>query len=145
MAGFANSPLGITPFGTGTPAVAQAPPANPPEGARYLNPATRDYERDDEGEYKRMPVTRQRVLLALTTLFNSSSVLVNQGLKLPKKMDVHFEQRVRVAVQNELAFLVSEGAMRLDGVTVERTTIGRARIKVDFTDLATRERDSVVI
>ena len=145
MAGFANSPFAVTPFGTGPPAIAQAPPSNPPREARYLNPATRDYEQDGEGEYKRMPITRQRVLLALTTLFNSSSVLVNKGLKLPKKMDRHYDQRVRVAVQNELAFLVKEGAAKLDGVTVERPSVGRARIRVDFIDLATRERDSVVI
>lgn len=145
MAGFGNSPFGITPFGTGTPAVAQAPPESPPEGARYLNPSTRDYEQGSDGEYKRMPITRQRVLLALTTLYNSSSVLIGQGLKLPRKMDRHFEQRARVAVETVLRPLVLERAIRLDGVAVERTSTGRARIRVDFTDLATRQRDSVVI
>lgn len=145
MSGFGNSSWSITPFGTGTPAVAQAPPTSAPVEARYVNPATKDYEQDGEGEYKRMPKTRQRVLLAVTTLFNSSSVLVGEGLQLPKKMDRHFDQRMRVAVQSVLAFLIKERAIRLDGVTVERPPVGRANTRIDYTDLATRQRDSVVI
>lgn len=145
MAGFANSPFAITPFGTGTPVVAQAPPENAPDGARYLNPASRDYEQGDDGEYLRMPSTRQRVLLAVMTELGSMSVAPNDGLRLPKKMNEHFERKAAIEVRRVLQPMIREGALRLDAVTtVERVSTGRARIRIDFTDLATRQRDSLV-
>ena len=143
MAGFADSPLAVTPYGTGTPVAAQAPPDDPPAEARYLDPATRDYERGTDGAYLRMPKTRQRVLLALTTLRDSSTVMLGKGLKLPLRMGPAWAHQAEIAVRAELAPLVADGSIRIDRVTVSRN-VGRARILVDYVDLVTRQRDTVI-
>lgn len=137
--------LGFTPIGVTTPAGFTEPLAPPdppdvlPDGSRWIDPATKDWspDTDNANEWKRMPETRQRVLLALTTLAGSSSVLFDFGIRLPRKMGGDFERRATVAVQAALRQLVVvEKRIRIDSVSVERTA-QRAQIVVSYTDLST--------
>lgn len=145
MSGFATSPFAITPFGAGTPAVAVAPPENPPAGSRFINPLTRDYERATDGSFRRSPTVRHRLLLAVTTAFRSSSVLRDFGIRKPNKIGTGFAQQMTNAVELAAAHLVREGVMTLDGVTVVVQRPGRAQTTIAFTDLTTGNQDELVI
>ncbi len=145
--------LGTTPLGPTTPAgfaVAPelvAPPADYPTASRYLDPVSKDWVPDDTNgnEWQRMPTTRQRVVLALSTVRGSNAALFAFGFTVPRRMDSSFEQRVAVAVRAALAHLiVTEKRIRLDSVAVQRTA-QRATITVSYTDLETGEDDTVTL
>jgi len=138
MAGL-GSPLGVTPFGTGTPATAQTRPSKSPLGARFLDPTTRDYALDSEGEVKRMPGVRQQVLLAVTTLINSSSTLPGAGISLPRKIGADFARLTRISVEAACAHITESGRATIDDVTAEVVSTGRTLITVTYTDLTTGE------
>jgi phage baseplate assembly protein W len=143
MSGIGLSSIGLsTPFGIGTPDPTTAPPTIRPRDAAYLDPITRDYVLGTDGEYLRMPILRQRVLIALGTLLGSSSVQQSAGLTLPTKIDSTFERRAQFAVRSALAFLVTSRELRIDAITVTQPIPGRAQITVAYTDLHTGENDS---
>ncbi len=140
MPGLGKAPVGRgTPLGIGTPDQATAPPTLAPQGARFLDPTTKDYGVGPDGEYLRMPTLRQRVELALGTLKASSSVQPNAGITLPDKIDGSYEQRVRFAVNSALAFLVASKELRIDSVTVNKPRPGMTENLVAYTDLVTGE------
>lgn len=145
MAGFADSPFALTPFGTGTPAEANPPPTRRIPGARYVNPSTRDYQLDDENELARMPTVRQQMLLAVTTLLESSAVEPGRGIKLPEKIDENFSSRVRVSVERATAEIVSSGRATVDNVRTEILQTGRALILISYTDLTTGEQGVLIV
>jgi hypothetical protein len=143
VAGFGVSPLGGFPCGFSPPMTADDPP-DPPENARFLDYLTSDYVVGDDGEVERMPITRQRVLLALATRLESSTVLRDFGAQLPGVIGPNDENDVRIAVETALRHLIAEGALVLNSVTVDHgNPIGRSAITVDYTDTATNERDAV--
>lgn len=143
MAGFGVSGIGGFPCGFAPPVTADDPP-DPPDQAAYLNYLTSDYEVGDTGEVERMPITRQRVLLALATAMGSSTVLQDFGQKLPGIIGPNDEADVRIAVESALSHLIAEDAIVLNSVTVDHgNPIGRSTITVDYTDTATDENDAV--
>jgi len=145
MSGFASSPFATTPYGTGTPAVAVAPPSERAKGARYLNPSTRDYELDDEGEYRRMPSVRQQILLAVSTTLGSSAVERGQGIRLPGKITPNLEREVSAFVTQATQHITSAGRATVDDVTAEVLQTGRIEITVAYTDLTTDDNGVVII
>ncbi len=134
MPGIGTSSIGSTPFGFGTPVEAPEP-ADLSDRARFVDPATKSYSLASDGEYQRMPLVRQKVILALTTNKGSSSVLPEFGLKLERKIDDSFVQRQEQNVRDALAHIpVNE--MTLTGVLVELVPpTGRSRITVSYNDL----------
>lgn len=139
------TPTIVAPFGTGAPATGAPLPTRPVAGARFIDPITKDYVYEADGSYQRMPTTRQRVLLAVTTVFQSSSVLPD-GIKMPRRMGSSWEQKAKVEVERVLRPIIRDGSMKLHGVIVERVTpIGRSRITIAYTDLATGQRDSLQV
>lgn len=136
---------GLGPFGLGTPADSTERPTGK-AGSRFLNPQTRDYEIDPAGgQYKQMPGTRQRVLIAVTTALNSSGQR-GLGIKPPGRMSETFEAEQRAAVAEALRPMTEvEKSVRLDGVIVERGSGGRARTTIIFKDLVNGNTDSVRI
>jgi hypothetical protein len=142
MAGFGTAPIGTSPFGIGTPVSADPPPSTSAEQGSFLDYRTRDYELDEEGEFKRMPITRQRVLMLLSTELDSATALPGVGVSLPKRIDKRFPQ---IAEQNiRLALAPIGDDIRIDAVT-PRTQGGRADILVAYTDLTTGNSDTVTI
>lgn len=144
MAGFGQNPLGLTPFGLGTP----DPPSDPPTGnwgSRWINPVTRDFEQDPvTKQFKQMPPLRQRVYLAIAETRGSSTVRPNDGFRLPEKMGDGFEQLVESRVREALRYLTDvEQVMRIDRILVNRVNSQRASIVVQFTDLETNQPDQV--
>lgn len=144
MSGIGNSTVALsTPFGIGTPDDATPPPTIAPQGARFMDPVTKDYVVGPDGEYLRMPTMRQRVLLALGTIKTSSSVQQDAGITLPTKIDGSYERRVQFSVKSALAFMVSSGELRVDQVSVVESRPGRSDILVAFTDLTNGQSDQV--
>lgn len=141
MAGFGTAPAGSTPFGFGTPVEANAPPELP-EQSNFLNYRTRDYEVASSGGMKRMPTTRHRVLMVLSTVQGSAVHEPTVGLRLPRKIDRFFPQKVEQAVRDAFSLLGRD--VRLDGVKT-KTEGGRADIQVSYTDLTTGNSDTVTI
>lgn len=137
--------IGSTPFGVGTPATAAALPKRIAV-ANWVNPTTKDYETDpDTGELAQMPLTRQRVLLALIESYGSSSVRPRDGVSLPRKIGANFRREVTDAVAQALRQLIEvEQVIRLDDVTVDSSGM-RAIITVSFTDLTTGQAQSVKV
>lgn len=142
--GFASSSFAVTPFGCGTPATATEPPAVA-HGARYIDPRTRDWVVGEDGEWQRMPAVRQQVLLAVATIFGSSTVERSRGIRRPVKVGANYDNEMRIAVTNALRFLISSQKIRLLGVTVEHVRPGRALHTISYFDLTLDREDSVVV
>lgn len=146
MAGLGLTPLGVTPFGLGTPDGTQAPPDTKPAGVRYINYLTKDYERADNGELKRMPPMRQRVLLVLSTTLGSSTILPGLGLRLPERIDKRYPQLAEQAIRSALKPMVQSRELRVDFVRVNRTNNpGRVDHQVGYTDLTTGNTGTVTV
>lgn len=143
MSGLGLFPVGNTPFGSGTPVIAAAPPSDSPELANYLDPRTSDYVVNDDGSYQRMPLVRHRVLMLLKTELGSAAYEPDVGLKLPKKMGTSFEQEVRGSILLALSLIGSD--IRIDDVIVIRSPMGRADITVAYTDLTTGNSDTLTL
>jgi hypothetical protein len=145
MSGFGIYSAGFGAFGLSTPAVAPAP-ATGPVGSRWINPATKDYELNPQTKnLKQMPLTRQRVLLALLTIQGSSTTASRFGVSLPTKMGNTFEIECKNATRAALSHLTSGNSpdIVIDRIDVERGKSGRAQITVTYTDLNTGEQDFV--
>jgi phage baseplate assembly protein W len=118
-------------------------------GVRFLNPATRDYEHDTvSGQLKQMPSVRQRVLIALTTTIESSTVQREFGLRRPRKIDGQFLVRMKQAIREALRQMTDvEKVMRVERIDVERGVSGSATARVQttvvFVDLTTGKEDAV--
>jgi hypothetical protein len=109
-----------------------------------LDPRTKDFALDSEGAYKRMPTTRHRVLVALTTRKGSNAADANAGIDIPRKIGTNDAQKMRIAVSNALRVLDDEGAISLEDVTTE-TSGGRVVATVDYVDLLSGEKDRLVL
>lgn len=140
--------LGSHPVGFGVGDDAPEPPTGA-WGSRYINPQTGDYELDDAtGQLAQTAPVRQRFLLKLRELYGSSSVRPNDGVKLPRKLDLTLQRQVddavRVAMRQETDV---EKVARIDFVSVERDpdNAGRVAIMVSYVDLTTGLTDKVSI
>jgi hypothetical protein len=133
--GFGTSPLGGFPVGFSA-ADTVAAPAVPTAFVRDIDQATRDYSIDAKtGAFKRTTPVRQRVQLALSTTFGSSTVLRTWGVRRPRKMGGSFAAEVEQSVRDALRDLVTEGLVVVESVTVEKGSGGRSRATVVFRDL----------
>lgn len=146
MPGFGLMPFGTGPMGLGTPVTASLPP-NGPAGSRYINPATKDYERNPSTrQLKQMPKVRQQVLLALTTILGSASTLDGFGIRLPRKQGDRFQSQMENSVRAALRHLTSvERVIQIESIKVESGRGGRARITVSWSELATNQRDRLTV
>lgn len=147
MAGFGTMALGSGPFGYGTPVSATEPPTANTAGVRFLNPQTGDFEQNsDTRNWKQMPRSRQKVLLALKTVRGSSSALPEFGIAAPKKMGDQFEAQMRDAVRVALAHLTDvQKVIRIDDIIVEKGAGGRSRTTVVYTDTSSGIDDQVTL
>jgi phage baseplate assembly protein W len=137
--------LGAYAMGFALPETATDPP-DPPDQARYIDFLTKNYVVRDDGELERMPITRQRVWLTLSTDLGSSTVLRDFGVKLPGIINERYELEVRTETRRALKYLTDEEAIRLLGVTVDSSSVvGRSKNTVEYEDTATLESDKVEI
>lgn len=142
MAGFGLTPMGLAPFGLGTP-LAAPNAATGTWGSRFLDPLTKDWSLDPAtGQYRQMPPVRQRVYFALAETFGSSTVRRDDGLLLPDKMGDGFERLQEAAVRQALRQLTDvERVIRLTLVLTNKLSSQRAHTLVQWVDLTTGEED----
>lgn len=133
-AAFASTPWAF-------PAIEAAP--EPPRGSvtlvRQLDPLTRDYVATKR-DFERTTETRQRVLLALTTTRGSSPVLRDLGLRMPESLD---ENLIRAEVRRSLDRLLTERAIVVRDIQVERGALGRVEVVVTYAPVGAAANDSV--
>ncbi len=143
--GFGATSWGITPFGFGTPDSTQAPPDTVPTDSRFINFRTKDYETAANGELKRMPNIRHRVLISLSTTLGSSTVLPKLGLKLPDRIDSRYPRLAELAIRAALSDMVVAGEIKINFINVIRDTTNQSRVDhvVAYTDLTTGNSDTV--
>ncbi len=135
--GFGTSPVGGFPVGFSSPTTATAP-ATPTRYVRAIGVDTKDYAIDATGAFARTSPVRQRVVLALCTMIESSNVQRDWGISRPPKMGRNFEAQVEAAVRKAMWQLVDvEKLVAIESVTVERGSGGRARATMLFRDLTT--------
>jgi len=144
---WSGSPIGSTPFGLAAPVAAPLPATDGPALSRYINPGSGDYEIDTaKGQLRRMPITRQRVLLIAHTEFGSSTARRNLGIQRPAKMDEAFDVRIRSAVRRAFRQLTDvERAITIDQIGVKASG-GRAAVLIEYADhtLPPDERDQTL-
>lgn len=146
MAGLGMTSLGMTPFGVGTPATAAAPPTSTPTATRFLNKDTRDYEVAPDGELKRMPSVRHRVLMLLGAKKGSSTVLPELGLELPDRIDGRYAQLADQRIRAALNPLIRSKELRITAIRVTRSPVtGRVDHLIAYADLTTGNPDTVTI
>lgn len=90
-----------------------------------------------------MPPTRQRVLLALMTVFGSSTAKPRFGLRVPDKIRSTFSAEVKSLARSALSHLTLEDARVIDisDIIVNIPRPGTAEITISYTDLLTGETD----
>lgn len=136
----------MTPFGVGTPDEAQAPPTSAPDASRYLNNRTKDYETGGDGELRRMPSLRHRVLMIASATLGSSTVLPGLGVKLPDRIDGRYQQLANQAFRAAFKPLTDSKEMRIRFIRVTRSPVaGRVNHIIAYDDLTTGNPDTVTI
>lgn len=124
MIGIGVQPTGITPTGYGSPSQSANPSqkvlldaaAGVSTGSRRINPVTRDYVFNSDGNIEGMNNVRQLVQLAVT---NAAPQL--QELE---KLDAGFEKGVLSVVTTAVAPLVAQGIIEVVGVSVRTNEEG---------------------
>lgn len=136
--------MGIGPFGAGTPATASDPPTGA-IGCRFIDPRTRDYAQDViTKQQQQMPAVRQRVLLTLMTVRNSSTLRPAWGLRGGGRIDPSFATRRAAEIRFALRQMVEvEKVLEIRGIDVRYLGSGRTLETVDFVDLTTGLPDRV--
>lgn len=141
-----SAPWAFGPFGTGTPATAPEPPKGLPSLSRYLDPVTGDFAKNEvSGHLQDMPPVRQRFLLLIQTLKESSSVLPDLGITVPSIIDDSFARQVDSAVRLGARQMTEvEKVARINEVTVDASALGRVRILVAYKDLTLNVNDLAI-
>ncbi len=141
-----GAPLGVFPLGYGEATAAPEPP-DPSAStlSRYINPGSKSYEVDPTtGHLAQMPGTRQRVLIALSSVAGASTVLRELGVRFGGKIDSSIERRMQGEVRFALRHLIAERAIRIERIDVAKRSTGRVRVTVTYTDLLTGQRGQQV-
>ncbi len=141
--GFGLAPLGTTPFGFGSPALADpnvGKPLTKADGsqgdARKINPVTRDYELDANGRVVGIDAVQQQVYLALVTVQTSSAVNeLGQLFSSVKLITQNLTAQMTNEVRRALSKLIAAGLVELNNVTVELTIQKVALVHIEWTDL----------
>lgn len=143
--GAAFSAAGLVPAGFGVPATGDQKAAGTPPTARFIDPATGDYEFGSDGRLRGMTGIEQRVQLAVRTLLGSSALAsLGIDLSLDRATD-DVQRRVQNAVEQALASMVRSGEIAIVSVTVQRPLPSRLVTRVSWTDLTTgTARESVI-
>lgn len=111
-------------------------------GVRFIDPRTRDYARDADGNFIRGSAARQRMVIALTTAFGSS--LAARGVRFPAKHDSTARQVTEAEIRTVTQPMVDDATVQIDAIKIEvaaNRVPGRLGIEVQFTNLETGEEE----
>lgn len=144
MSGFGAQPAGSSPYGIGTPAVADGtggtilldPTTNRSTGSRKIDQTTRDYVVDEYGRFVGMPDVQQLVLMAVTTR-KGSAAMRDLGHELDRidRISTNVARRVDLTLRACVQHLVTRGLIEVVGTTVEVVQPGRIQMALLWRDL----------
>lgn len=126
--GIGRTSAGTGPFGLGTPVAVPAATTNVlkdalgvPQGSRYINPVTRDYAYDTDGNAVGMNSVQQRVQLAVSTDRGTSTARdLGNRLKTIQRITDGFSKEVDTMVRECVADLLADGSITIEAIRVER-------------------------
>jgi len=148
LSGLGVSPLGVSAYGYGTPAVAPTPGGNVYKdrfgvvhGSRNIS-LVRDtagqYTYDEFGRAQGMSDTHQLVILASKTILGSSaSTALGHRFSEIRYVGDDFAKQMTGRVNEAFKSLVDQGLIRIDSIEVEPGDGRPAKTRVKLTDLFT--------
>ena len=146
MIGVGFQPFGITPVGLG--AIEPGTSLNGvAQEARYIDPVSKDFIADDDGQIIATDTVKQRVYLALNTSQTSSSVDQSFGNRLRSIQFIgdNYASLVRSLVRQALKQLTDvEKVISLISIDVQTET-DKAIITVNYQNRVTNFSDSVSV
>lgn len=140
--------LGLGAFSLGMTAVGaygffEEPTTPEGDGVRILAPGTGDYLTDG-GIVQRASTARQRVIIAVSTLFGSSMAV--RGVQFDPVHDVSTPRVTEQEIREALRPIVEDGSINLEQIQISvrnQGIAGRLGISVSFFDNQTGELDTV--
>lgn len=148
MAGAGNSPLGVGPYGAGTPTTATPPGGSVNRDARgvqlgsvaiSLDPGSRgQYVYDEFGRRAGSNDVPHMVTIALGTV-RGTCVVADLGHRFRevRKVNEAFPAEISTRVQEALANLVRLNLVKIDAVLIDPNNGAPSGIRVHLTDLTT--------
>lgn len=149
MSGFGLQPMGVGPFGVGTPATASETAGTPQndeslqsKSARYIDPITRQYAFDANGRMRGMGAVPQKVQLIAATVLGSSAVR-ELGNDIHEIEDAGDDLEVQIRTRWERAYA---GMVRAKEIAILAIEIARfsnaggrvgAKTRIRYRDLTT--------
>lgn len=148
--GLGQAPLGIAPYGLGTPATTPPLGGNPLTGAdgvrqnaRRIDLGTRRYVYDVTGRAIGESAVHQQMQMVATTDLGSCAVIA-MGNTIKTILDItpNFVQRVRAVYTTAYARMVARKLIKLGDITVEvtpssATSVSKSFTRIKYTDLTT--------
>lgn len=144
--GVGPSPLGVAPYGFGTPAEAPVPGGlinRAPTGIQHGSPklsldaATRgQYEFDEFGRRVGMPNVNHMVTLALATVRGSSVVPIGHRFKEIRKVTESYPEEQKTRVLEALSPLLEGGFITVEAILVEPMQGHPSATRIFMTDVS---------
>jgi hypothetical protein len=152
--GFGVSPFGVGPYGfgmpsTGTPATGQLF-ADAQTGTigtgRKIDPGTRQYAFDANGNPVGIDTVPQLVQLAYSTV-KGSSILPDLGESYTELETIgdDFQERLTALATAPVQFLIDDKRLEILSVNIDRIGTSGARISVNWKDLTSGREGSVTL
>lgn len=152
--GYGSSPFGTGPYGygtpsTGTPATGQLF-ADAQTGTigtgRKIDPATRQYVFDADGNPVGQDTVPQLVQLAYSTV-KGSSILPDLGESYSELETIgdDFQERLNALATAPVRFLIDDKRLEILSVTIDRIGVSGARVAVNWRDLTSGREGQVTL
>lgn len=156
QAGFGLCPMGVGPYGFGTPAATLpttgaifVDPKGNQQNGRRIDPVTKQYVYDANGNAVGASSAVQMMYLACTTDLGSSAISdLGNDLKTIKDIGADFQQRVVSVYTTATARLVARGIVAIRSITVQQAVWSggtRATPVIKFTDLTTGKPEEITL
>ncbi len=156
--GFGLAPLGLAPYGVGTPAFtaplggrALEGPDGERQSVRKIDLKTRRYVYDANGRAVGTSAVKQQMQLIATTDLASSSVLT-MGNTIKTILDItpNFVQQVRSVYTTAYAGMVARKLIAIQNITVDVSPtsaggVSRALTRIQYIDLTTGQDEELTL
>lgn len=156
--GLGLAPMGVAPYGIGTPAitaplggVALMGADGTRQSVRKIDPGTRRYLYDITGRAIGDSAVRQQMYLVATTDRGSSAVLaMGNTIKSLQDITPNLLQRVRSIYTSAYSRMVARGLIKLGDITIDVTpasgnSVSKMLTRIKYTDLTTGQDQELTL
>lgn len=152
--GMGTTPLGSGPYGVGMPSTTTVSTAQlfadgqtgTIGSGRKIDPGTRQYAFDSDGNPVGQDAIPQQVYLAYATV-KGSSILADLGESFTEVGTIgdDFQERLTALAQAPVQYLIDQGSLELISVQVDRLGPSGAKIQVHWRDLTSGREGQVTL